>query len=196
MIKPTVDLFFNNAAADNTKDSTVVGGDDLNQTLDYAFKLLEQDRLLKLMKVLKRTILTKVLPLCTKVLDFDNGSLLELPSDTLKNILVDMVSFGEQEPYGVMGGTLIVNFSKTEYVMENSDNSNTSLSFTKMGRFPLNPDITSTFELHLTLYPSNHVKNKVANLKRKFQGKPPVTVVDQKFNLTKEKLYRSSRLIK
>jgi len=196
MIKPTVDLFFNNAAADNTEDSTVVGGDDLHQTLDYAFKLLEQDRLLKLMKVLKRTILTKVLPLCTKVLDFDNGSLLELPSDTLNNILMDMVSFGEQEPYGVMGGTLIVNFSNTEYVMDNSDNSNTNLSFTKMGRFPLNTDITSTFELHLTLYPSNHVKNKVANLKRKFQGKPPITVVDQKFNLTKEKLYRSSRLIK
>ena len=191
MIKPTVDLFFNNPAANNTKDSTVVVGDDLDQTLEYAFKILEQERLLKHKKVLKRTC-----PLCMKVLNFDNGSLLELPSDTLNNILEDMVNFGEHEPYGVMGGTLIVNFSKTEYVMDSSDNSNTCLSFTKMGRFPLNPDITSTFELHLTLYPSNHVKNKVANLKRKFLGKPPVTVVDQKFNLTKKKLYRSSCLIK
>eukprot|EP00092_Neocalanus_flemingeri_P038690 GFUD01042125.1.p1 GENE.GFUD01042125.1~~GFUD01042125.1.p1 ORF type:complete len:197 (+),score=46.16 GFUD01042125.1:227-817(+) len=191
MCKTTdVNLILNNIAVDTTKELTV-DGDDLDQDLDHAFKLLEQERFVKLMNVLKRTILAKVLPLCPKVLNLDNGSLLEMPSETLKNILGDMVHLGEQEPYGILGGTLMVNFGKTEYVTDNSDSVNSSSSFTKVGRFPLNPDITSTFELHLTFYPSTQVKHKVTNLLRRLQGKPPLLVVDQKFNLTKKKLYRS-----
>ena len=189
-----MNLNLNNTVV-NTKDCSETG-DDLDQTLDYAFKLLEQERLLKLMKVLKRTILGKVLPLCTKVLGLDNGSLLELPSKTLKNVLVDMVNLGEQEPYGVQGGTLILYFGNAEYIMDNSDNICNSLSFTRMGRFPLNMYITSTFELHLTIYPSTHLKHKLANLVRKLKGKPPKLVVGEKFTLTKKKLYRSPSHIK
>ena len=196
MIKPTVNLFINTTAVGTTEDCDDYADDNLDQALDDASKLLEQERSLKLMKILKLIILAQVLPLCTKICDLDNGSLLELPSDMMNNILKDMVNLGEQEPYGVPGGTLVVNIEKTEYVMNNSDNINTSLSLTKIGRFPLNPEITSTFELHLTLFPSTQLKHKFVNLMRKIQGKPPMLVVDQKFTLTKKKLYRSSSHIK
>lgn len=170
----------------------VVSGDDLDLTLEFAFKQFEQERFKSLMQVLKKTMLGKVIPRCTKVLNLDDGSLLDLHTDTLKSVLMDMVNLGEQEPYGVMGGTLIINFGNADSGIGNSDVINNSLSFTKIGRFPLNTSVTSTFELHLTLYPSTHVKHKVGNLIRKLKGRPTKLVVAEKYTLTKKKLYRSA----
>ena len=47
----------------------------------------------------------------------------------------------------------------------------------------------STYQLHLTLQPTNQVKFKLANLVRKLQGKAAKLVVDNKFFLVKKKLY-------
>merc|ERR1719508_522163 len=62
----------------------------------------------------------------------------------------------------------------------------------KIGRFPLDPTMVSTYELHLTMQPTNQVKLKLANLMRRLQGKKAKLVVDDKFSLVKKKLYRSS----
>lgn len=193
-------LNIDNAVVDTFEEDFTISGDELDQTLDHAFKLLEQERLQKLKKGMKRTIFAKIIPLCNKVLDLDNGSTLELNYDTLDTILVDMINLGEREPYGVLGGTLFVNFGKNEFPSSSENNNSSGLRLTKIGRFPLNTDtrshVTSTFELHLTLYPSTHVKHKMANLMRKMQGKPPLLMVDHNFTLIKKKLYRSSCSIK
>ena len=157
-------------------------GDDLNLTLDDAFKLLEREQLENLTKELQGHFCTKVLPICAKMVHIEHGSLLDLPSDIMKKILVEMVALGEKEPYGVMGGTLVVNC-----VLETPANITKS---TRIGRFPLKPELPSTFELHLTLFPSTQVKHRIANLMEKIQGKPCKLVIDQKFILTKKKLYR------
>ena len=84
-------------------------GDNLDKMLDEAFKLLEQDQKENLTQALNNHFLSQVLPLCVKVLDLELGSLLVLPGETLQQILCRMVSLGEEEPYGVKGGTLVVN---------------------------------------------------------------------------------------
>ena len=157
-------------------------GDDLIMTLDDAFKLLEQEQLETLTEELQGNFSSKVLPICAKMVYLEHGSLLDLSNDIMKKILVEMVGLGETEPYGVMGGTLVVN-----YVLETPDNISKS---TWIGRFPLKPELPSTFELHLTLFPSTQVKHRIANLMEKIQGKPCKLVIDQKFILTKKKLYR------
>ena len=157
-------------------------GDDLNLTLDDAFKLLEREQLENLTKELQGHFCTKVLPICAKMVHIEHGSLLDLPSDIMKKILVEMVALGEKEPYGVMGGTLVVNC-----VLETPANITKS---TRIGRFPLKPELPSTFELHLTLFPSTQVKHRIANLMEKIQGKPEKIVIDQKYILSKMKLYR------
>ena len=178
--------------SDDAKDVVFVG-DNLDLSLEVAFKQFEQERLNSLMQVLKKTMVGKVIPrCCSKVLGLDDGSLLDMPTDTLKSVLLDMVNLGEQEPYGIMGGTLILNFGNADCGSGNSDVINNSLSLTKIGRFPLNTSVVSTFELHLTLYHSTHVKHRVANLIRKLKGKPTKLVVGDKFTLIKKKLYRSA----
>ena len=157
-------------------------GDDLNLTLDDAFKLLEREQLENLAKELQGHFCTKVLPICAKMVYLEHGSVLDLPSYIMKKILVEMVALGEKEPYGVMGGTLVVNC-----VLETPANITKS---TRIGRFPLKPELPSTFELHLTLFPSTQVKHRIANLMEKIQGKPEKIVIDQKYILTKKKLYR------
>ena len=150
--------------------------------MDDAFKQLHQEQLEKLTKLLEGFFYTKVFPLFMKFVQLEHGSLLQLPCETSDKILVDMVTLGEEEPYGVMGGTLVLH-----YVYQNSGKINKS---TRIGLFSFKPDITSTFELHLTLYPSTDVKHKIANLIEKIQGKSNKLVIDQKFMLSKKKLYR------
>ena len=148
MIKKNMNIFTSNINADTADDTDFE--DKLGLTLDDAFKQLHQEQLEKLTKLLEGFFYTKVFPLFMKFVHLEHGSLLQLPCETLDKILVDMVTLGEEEPYGVMGGTLVVH-----YVHRNSGKMNKS---TRIGLFSLKPDITSTFELHLTLYHSTDVK--------------------------------------
>ena len=84
-------------------------GDDLNLTLDDAFKLFEQEQLENLTEELQGHFCSKVFPICVKIVHLKHGSLLDLPSDIMKKMLVEMVGLGEKEPYGVKGATLVVN---------------------------------------------------------------------------------------
>ena len=175
MIQPTMNNFACNINEENTSDN-------LDKMLDDAFKLSEQDQLQNLTQSLTQHFLSKVLPLCVKVLDLELGSLLDIPGDALQQILWEIVFQGEKEPYGVKGGTLVVNFE--------TDSSNSDNKIMRIGRFPLRPDITSSSELHLTMHPSTLVRHKMANWLEKFQRKPQRIVIDKNFVLTKKKLYR------
>jgi len=168
--------------------------EDTKHALDAAFDLFEKERILDLTKVVKKKMIESVIPCCTKVLDLDsNGSLFEIPSGLLDNLCKDLIHLGEQEPYGVLGGTLILNFGSVvdDDAEIKEGNEDHSVKFIKIGRFSLNPDVISTFELHLTMFPSNKVKHKLANLARKLQGKPSKIVVGESYILVKKKLYRS-----
>ena len=121
------------------------------------------------------------------MLELGSSTMLSLPSPTMNKIVKQMVVLAEEEPYGVRGGTLVVMFSPPQ-------TSTTYPTLRKIGRFPMDPTMVSTYELHLTLQEACPVKLKLklANLFRKLQGKTAKLVVDEKFVLVKKKLYRSS----
>merc|ERR1719228_967927 len=172
-----------------------VDADDVNgkafDDIDSAFELFEKERLLDLSNEVKRTMRERIIPRCTKVLNLGSGSSVEVSEDTLDNVVSELVLLGEQEPYGVMGGTLILNYGSI--LKEKSEKGNESQipKIVKIGKFPLGLGLASTFELHLTLYPSNHVKHKLVNLIRKLKGEPTKMVICERFTMTKKKLYRS-----
>ena len=114
-------------------------------------------------------------------------SSLVIPEDTLHVLIGDMINLGEQEPYGVNGGTLVVHFGTNDFVeISNKENNNVQEI---IGKFNVCPNTITTFQLHLTVSPSTNMKHKMMNLMRRFQAKTPVLVVDQKFKLTKHCLY-------
>jgi len=156
----------------------------VNQALDELFKDLELERLAGLVNVMTR-FMKQVLTRCSKVLELGSSTILCLPSTTMNRIVKQMVVLAEEEPYGVRGGTLVVMFSPPK-------TSPTYPTVRKIGRFPMDPTMVSTYELHLTLQESCPVKLKLANLFRKLQGKAVKMLVDEKFVLVKKKLYRSS----
>jgi len=169
--------------------------DDINgksfDDIDSAFELFEKERLLNLSNVMKKTMREKIIPRCAKVLSLGSGSFVEVSEDTLNNVVSELVLLGEQEPYGVMGGTLILNYGSI--LKEKSEKGTESQipKIVKIGKFPLGLGLASTFELHLTLYPSNHVKHKLVNLIRKLKGEPSKMVICERFTMTKKKLYRT-----
>ena len=123
-------------------------------------------------------------------MNLDIGSCLEIPEDSLDDIIDDVIHLGEEEPYGVNGGVLVVHFgSNEEELRESVDNVNDNQVPVRIGKFDISSSTISTFQLHLMLIPSTNLKHKMANLVRRFQAKPPVMVVDQRFKLTKKKLY-------
>ena len=145
-------------------------------------------------RTMKKKMIESVIPCCTNSKDFDGGALFEISSDILDSIVTNMINLGEQEPYGALGGTLVV------YIGQRANNSGEgnekqSTKFSKVGSFPLNPYITSTFELHLILNPSNHIKHKLVNLIRMLRGKSAKVVISKGFEITKTKLYRPTRPI-
>jgi len=174
--------------------------DDVNgksfDDIDSAFELFEKERLLDLSNEVKKTMRERIIPRCTKVLSLGSGSSVEVSEDTLDNVVSELVLLGEQEPYGVMGGTLILNYGSI--LKEKSEKGNESQipKIVKLGKFPLGLGLASTFELHLTLYPSNHVKHKLVNLIRKLKGEPTKMVICERFTMTKKKLYRSPSHLK
>jgi len=157
---------------------------DISQGLDDLFNEFEKKRIAGLMKILSRTM-KQVLFSCAKVLDLGSHTTMNLPIPVMNHILNQMVILAEQEPYGVKGGTLVVMFSPPS-------TSPTSPAPVKIGRFPFNPNMVSTFELHLTLQRNCTFKVKLANIVRKVQGKAMKLVLSDKFSLEKKKLYRSS----
>jgi len=173
------------AISEYKNDAMESSEDTFHQSLDNAFQLLEKERLAGLMKILTRTITKQVLYRCSKVLELGPLVTMDLPTHTLNHILNQMVLLAEREPYGVRGGTLVVLFGPPRTTP-------TSPSPVKIGRFPLDPTMVSTYELHLTLQPTDKVKLKLANLMRRIQGKQAKLVVDENYSLEKKKLYRSS----
>ena len=172
-------------------DSSNDSYDVMNVTsLDNAFEFIEYERVNKLRRNLKRLFKSKVLPVCSKTMNLDSGSALEVQEDSLDDIIDDMINLGEEEPYGVNGGVLVVHFgSNEEDLTEMGNNVNDNQIPVRIGKFEISSRTISTFQLHLTLIPSTNLKHKMANLVRRFQAKPPIMVVDQRFKLTKKKLY-------
>jgi len=117
-------------------------------------------------------------------MELSSEKMLEISTETLSSIASQIVILAEREPYGVRGGTLVVMFGPPL----SSPNSKSE----KIGKFPLDPSVVSTYELHLTLRPIEQVRLKLVNLVRRFQGKKGKVVVDEKFTLEKKKLFRSS----
>jgi len=177
-------------ATDVSVDVDDVNGKSFDD-IEIAFELFEKERLLDLSNEVKKTMRERIIPRCTKVLSLGSGSSVEVSEDTLDNVVSELVLLGEQEPYGVMGGTLILNYGSI--LKEKSEKGNESQipKIVKLGKFPLGLGLASTFELHLTLYPSNHVKHKLVNLIRKLKGEPTKMVICERFTMTKKKLYRS-----
>ena len=97
-------------------------------------------------------------------------------------IITQLVLLAEMEPYGISGGTIVVLFKPPP--------TTTITCPVKIGRFPLDPTLVSTYELHLTLESSKKIEFNLANLISRLQGKKAKLVVD-KFSLVKKKLYRS-----
>jgi len=156
----------------------------VNQALDELFKDFEMERLAGLVKKMTK-FMKQVLTRCSKVLELGSSTILSLSAPTMNTIVKKMVVLAEEEPYGIRGGTLVVMFSPPQ-------TSSTYPTLRKIGRFPMDPTMVSTYELHLTLQESCPVKLKLVNLFRKLQGKAAKLVVDEKFVLVKKKLYRSS----
>lgn len=189
MVKLTLGNIFNCfSRTSNVPDDTE---DTINDDLDAAFEHLKKERMLKLTEVVKKIIREKIIPRSTKLVGFDNGSVLEMSSNLMNNLVGDLVNLGEQEPYGVMGGTLILNFGNVIKDKSFKGDEIQSPKFIKIGNFPLGENLVSTFELHLTLFPCNKFKHKVENLIRKLKGKPSKIMVCERFTLTKKKLYRT-----
>ena len=182
----------NNTKAAETVNNNAAAGvfsnDNSLEDLDETFRIMEEERVKQLRRGLRKLFTTRVLPVCAKNLNLDEGSTIEIPDESFDDILDDIIDQGEQEPYGVNGGTLVVNVGTSH---DNQDTNTTVIhgSAVRAGKFIINPDNVSTFELHLTLVPSTNIKHKMANLVRRFQAKPPLLVVDPKFSLTKKKLY-------
>lgn len=174
----------------NVTEETDIGRGDLDVSLDFAFKLMEEKRIEELRKMLRNLVTTKVIPFCSKNLRLDAGSSLEFQEDALELIISDMIRLGEREIYGINGGMIVINFGDDERHLTPGEMSGDASGVRRLGKLPICTDNIATYELHLTLIPSTNIKHKMANLFRRFQAKPPVLVVDQKFKLVKKKLYQ------
>ena len=174
-----------------------LGLGDLDVGLDLAFKLMEEKRIEELRKMLWKLFTSKVIPLCSKNLRLDAGSVLEFQEDALELIINDMIRLGESEPCGINGGMIVINFGGEERHLtmeamsgDASGEGSDQEGPVRLGMVPICTDNIAIYELHLTLIPSSNIKHKMANLFRRFQAKPPALVVDQKFKLVKKKLYQ------
>jgi len=151
--------------------------DDVAQSTEDVFENLEEERLILLLGALSNTLLKQVLRRISKVLEIGDVVLSPLAAS---KIIKELVYQGEREPYGVRGGTLVVLFCDR---LGNE---------TKMGKFPMDVNTNSTYEMHLTLKQDANLKVKMANMMRKMAGLEPVMVLSPSFKLEKKKLYRSS----
>ena len=92
------------------EDSDSGLGADLDTSLELAFRLVQEERAEKLRARLRGFLRAAVLPLVAASLGLDAGSVVEVPEEALEEITAAMVQLGEQEPYGIDGGTLLVHW--------------------------------------------------------------------------------------
>ena len=149
------------------------------QELDSAFKNLEEERLKELHKKLRKFFTTKVVPLCNKNLNADDESTLRFVKGTIKCIISDMIKLGENELCGIDGGLVVINLGG-----DLSD-----LKPTRIGVLPINHEFCPSYELHLTLIPSNDMKYKMENMLRRLYAMTPLIIVDQRYKLIKKQIY-------
>lgn len=138
---------------------------------------LEQERLAQLLTALRSSVFRQVLRRVEKVAERDEVA---IPPATTVAILQELVAQGEREICGVRGGTLVVQFTDRAGKVH------------KIGRFPLDPYTTSTYQLHLHLRENANFKTSVENLVRKMSGHGPLTLISPNYTLEVKKLYRSS----
>ena len=148
------------------------------EELESAFRNLEEERHRELCKTLRKFITTKVVPLCIKNQKAHDESILRFVKGTIKCIISDMIKLAENEPSGIDGGLVVINLGG-----DSSD-----LKPTRIGVLPINHEFFPTFELHLTLLPSNDMKYKMENMLRRLHAMPSLKIVDHKYKLIKKQL--------
>ena len=153
------------------------------EELDIAFKNMEDERLEELRSTLWQFFSTKVVPLCSKNLKADNEAILKFMKGTITCIVNDMLKLGENEPCGINGGIIVVNLRGGSSDVQND------LRPLRLGKLPISHKFFPTYELQLTLIPSNDLKYKMENMLRRFQAMPPLIVIDQKYKLVKKQMY-------
>ena len=152
--------------------------EDSSDDIDRAMELMRRERMVNLVLDLHNIFKSEIFSLCKKVLALEAGAEIVLDQRSLDTLVSDMIRLGDQEPGGVRGGALVVNFVDISEEM------------TRIGKFPLGTDTNPTFELHLTLRSSRNVLHKVANLVKRMQARPAEMFLDEKYKLEKRKLYR------
>ena len=120
----------------------------------------------------------EIFSLTKKVLALEAGVEIVMDEGTMETIISDMIRLGDQEPCGVRGGVLVVNFV------------NISQDMVRIGKFPLSSNTNPTFELQLTLRASGNILHRMANLVKRMKARPAQMFLDEKYKLEKRKLYR------
>merc|ERR1712228_404899 len=159
-----------------------------NSGLETTFQLIQKERMEGLMNLTRSTLLNDIIPLLLEELKISE-SLLGISNDLITNIVTDIVNTGEQELYGVRGGTLVVYMGNKKSELGRSTRTNIGDTRTKLGAYKFDASIISTYELHLTIFPSLGFACKLTNILRKVAGNSAKLVLSEKFILEKKKLY-------
>lgn len=171
----------------NKKIKDDVGTGRAVNSMDWGevFDQLRKKELQTLGNRLKCSVFKQVIGRCKKSLGA--GKEVVIDASTINAIFSSVVALSELEPYGVRGGSLVVLFAPAP---------NSKDTPVKIGHFPMDPSIVTTFELHLTIQASmavtTRVRQTLTNIVRKIGGKPTQVHIDPKFKIIKKKLYRSS----
>ena len=152
--------------------------EDTSDNIDQVMELMRRERRANLVLDLHNIFKTQIFLLFKKILSLETEAEIVLDQRTLDSLVSDMIKLGDQEPGGVRGGALVVNFV------------NVSQEMLRVGKFLLGTDTTPTFELHLTLRSSTNVLHRMANLVKRMQSRPAEMFLDEKYKLEKRKLYR------
>ena len=152
--------------------------EDTSDDIDHVMELMRRERMVNLVLDLHNIFKTEIFSLFKKMLALEVGVEIVLDQRTLDTIVCDIIRLGDQEPGGVRGGALVVNFV------------NISQDMVRIGKFPLGTDTTPTFEVHLTVRSSTNVLHRMANLVKRIQARPAEMFLDEKYKLEKRKLYR------
>ena len=146
--------------------------------IDLVKEMMRRERSANLVSDLINIFKSDILSICKKALELEPESEMLLEDRILDVIISDIIRLGEKEPYGVLGGIIVVHFVRG------------SGDVKRIGKFAINSNTIPTFELHLRLASSTNLLHKMSNLMKRMQARPPLLFVDEKFQLDKVKLYR------